>query len=103
MLNMVVVRFLDGTVQKGKVNNLNPKDPVFHFVSSDGKSTKKIGVERLKAVFFVKDFQGNDEYNESKDFPPNASPGLGKKTRVVFKDGEILVGFCNTYQASQQG
>ena len=103
MLNKVVLRFLDGLVQKGTVNNFNPKDPVFHLVSSDGKITKKIGVELLKAVFFVKDFQGNDEYNESKDFPANTSPGLGKKTRVLFKDGEILVGFCNAYQSAQQG
>lgn len=103
MLNKVVVRFMDGTVQKGTVNNFNPKDPAFHLISSDGKSTKKISADKLKAVFFVKDLQGNVDYNESKDFPPNPSPGLGKKTRVLFKDGEILAGFCNAYQPAQQG
>ncbi len=103
MLNKVVVRFLDGSVQKGTLQNFNPRDPVFHLVGADGKSTQKVSADRLKAVFFVKDLQGNFEYNESKEFPPNPSPGLGKRTRVLFTDGETLAGFCNAYQPNQQG
>jgi hypothetical protein len=103
MLNKVVARFLDGTVLKGTVNNFNAKDPTFHLIAFDGSASKKVSLERLKALFFVKDLQGNTEHKESKDFPANTSPGLGKRTKVQFKDGETLAGFCNAYQPTQRG
>lgn len=103
MLNKVVVRFNDGSVMKGSVSNFSPRDPTFHLVATDGKTSKKIPVDRLKAVFFVKDLQGNVDYNETKEFPANPSPGLGRRIRVLCKDGEILVGYCNAYQPTQQG
>jgi uncharacterized protein DUF6982 len=103
MLNKVVVRFLDGTVLKGTVNNFDAKAPNFHLIAADGSAARKVTLDKLKALFFVKDLQGNTEHNESKDFPANASPGLGKRTKVLFKDGETLAGFCNAYQPTQQG
>ena len=46
----------------------------------------------LKAVFFVRDFVGNAEYNERKKFSPPASVRKGAECKVVFKDNEVLVG-----------
>jgi hypothetical protein len=56
----------------------------------------------LKAVFFVKDFGGNSDYNDKKEFDPAKAP-LGRKIKVVFKDGELMVGTTHGYQPNRPG
>ncbi len=103
MINKVVARFKDGTIEKGSVNNFNPRNPTFHLHPAEGGAGREIQVEQLKAIFFVKDLIGNPAYNEKKDIPVNASPALGRRVRVRFKDGETLTGFSNTYQKGAPG
>jgi hypothetical protein len=56
----------------------------------------------LKAVFFVKDFDGNPAHVDTTVFDPERRLD-GSPIRVVFNDGEVLVGTTNTYQAERQG
>jgi hypothetical protein len=56
----------------------------------------------LKAVFFVKDFTGNSSYNEKKSFAPGQIIN-GRKVKVSFKDGEVLVGSTMGYDPKREG
>jgi hypothetical protein len=62
----------------------------------------EISIKDLKAVFFVKDFAGNPQHVKSNEFDPSR-PQNGRKIRVEFKDGEVLVGTTMGYQPGRQG
>jgi small nuclear ribonucleoprotein (snRNP)-like protein len=103
--NKIVVRYQDGRVLKGYTNNFMPNKDVFHIIPLDAPAGSKpldIYVNVLKAVFFVKDFTGNKQYQEKKTFE-EAKPAVGKKIKVVFKDGEELIGTTQGYQPGRPG
>ena len=56
----------------------------------------------LKALFFVKDFAGDSEHVEGNEFD-SENPPAGSRIRVVFLDGEVLVGTTTDYQPDRQG
>jgi formylmethanofuran dehydrogenase subunit D len=56
----------------------------------------------LKGVYFVRDFEGNSQYNERKTFAENERPS-GRKVEVTFKDGEVMVGSTMGYDPQRQG
>ena len=58
----------------------------------------------MKALFFVKTFEGNKDYKPAEE-PSRESLKhiLGKKVRVTFSDGEVLVGTTNGYDPKRQG
>jgi len=97
--NMIVVNFKDQRILKGKTNDFLPNKNRFHLEQIDG-STTDIVVEDLKAIFFVKDFEGNKNHKDSyNDILSNA----GKKTRVEFLDGETIYGYTLGYSPERQG
>jgi hypothetical protein len=103
--NKIVVRYLDGRVVKGYTSNFMPNKDVFHLMPLDAPAGSKpidVSVYGLKAVFFVKDFTGDKEYKEKKAFD-GAKPVVGKKIKVVFKDGEELIGTTQGYQPGRPG
>jgi hypothetical protein len=103
--NKIVARYQDGRVLKGYTSNFMPNKDVFHLVPLDAPAGSKpldVYVNVLKAVFFVKDFAGNKQYQEKKTFN-TANPIMGKKIKVVFKDGEELIGTTQGYQAGRPG
>jgi len=92
--NKIVARFSDGRVLKGVTHDFAPNKPSFHlFMDSEepSKEQTEINVSDLKAIFFVKDFGGDSAYNERKDFL-SEDKLYGKKVKIVFSDGEALVG-----------
>jgi hypothetical protein len=95
----VVARFRDGRVMKGHTADFIPTKSTFHLTVVDSVEHKPIAVQHaeLKAVFFVKDFKGNPGYNDRKEFD-SGKPTAGRKIRVVFKDGETMVGTTQGYQ-----
>lgn len=99
LLNKVVARFRDGRVLKGHTTDFIPTKSSFHITLPEASDGKPISVQlsELKAIFFVKDFRGDPGYNDKKDFD-SSKPVAGRKIRVVFKDGEILVGTTQGYQ-----
>ncbi len=88
-----VVRFSDGKVLKGYLRDFSPQaaDAV---LEEDGTGTMHtVRVDDLKAVFFVKSFEGNHEYRDKKTY--GISHNRGRRAFIKFKDGESLVGFLD--------
>jgi hypothetical protein len=103
--NKIVARYSDGRMMKGSTSDFMPNKELFHVVPVDappGSKPLDVFVKDLKAVFFVKDFDGNPQYREKKDFDPS-KPVPGRKIKVVFKDGEIMTGTTQGYQPGRPG
>jgi hypothetical protein len=101
----IVIRFSDGRIKKGYSQDFFPNKPVFHFtISQSGESAEpeEIRLVDLKAVFFVKTFDGNPGYSERKEFAEGDSP-KGRKVEVTFADGEILQGSVLGYNRKEIG
>ena len=103
-MNQVVAHFLDGRVAKGTTNNFLPAKDRFHLVplgSSISAKPSEVLLVELKALFFVKDLRGNPNYQERVGEGSRA--GMGRRVRVVFKDGEQLEGTTQGYQPGRPG
>jgi hypothetical protein len=100
MRNTVVVHISGGTLLKGVTNNFFPNKDKFHLADKDTGEVREVAVAGLKAVFFVKCFEGNPAYRDQTDVERT---GLGKKIRVDFNDGEIMVGYSQGYSANRLG
>jgi hypothetical protein len=104
-VNKVVVRFADGSVIKGVTSDFFPAKDFFHVMVANGQAgadPMEIRTSTLKALFFVKDYAGDPEYNERKAFDPSRPPA-GRRIRVEFEDGEVLVGTTMGYQPGRPG
>ncbi len=105
-MNRVVARFRDGGVLKGYTNDFLPGKDRFHLSSGEdgsvGPTPVEVVVAELKALFFVKTFAGNPWHLERKDFSA-APPGAGRRIRVIFTDGEELLGMTQGYDPSRAG
>jgi hypothetical protein len=105
MQNKIVVQYLNGSVMKGSTRDFMPNKEIFHLVPFDAPQDCKpvaVVVKELKAVFFVKDHVGNSKYQEKKEFDKD-KPALGRKIKVVFLDGEMLIGTTQGYQPGRPG
>jgi hypothetical protein len=104
-LNKVVARFRDGRLVKGSTSDFVPAKEFFHVAEVDAaRGTKPVlvQVKELKAVFFVKDFAGRPDYNPTNEFEGDRMPP-GRKIKVVFADGEVIVGTTQGYQPGRPG
>lgn len=100
----VVFRYLSGGLVKGYTRDFSPNKESFHVEvlgETEGKIVE-VNVKDLKALFFVKDFAGNAAYNERKQFREGQQI-TGRKVRVTFKDGEVLVGTTIGFDPKRQG
>lgn len=105
MINKVVARFADGRVLKGTTADFFPAKESFHVTPVEaplGAEPIEVRTPELKALFFVKDFAGNPGYVERKEFDAGRS-SAARRIRVVFRDGETLVGTTTGYQPSRPG
>jgi len=100
----VVARYADGRVLKGYAADFDPDQPRFTLVSGRGspEESVEIRLEELKALFFVRSFEGDSGHDESKD-PYQARPPGTRKIRLEFLDGELLVGYTATPDARRFG
>jgi len=104
-MNQVVAHTKTGQLIKGITNNFLPNKESFHLLpagSAPGSKPMEVFLNQLKAVFFVKDLQGQRDHQEKNAFDPYAFQ-QGKKIRVVFQDGEVLVGLTQGYQPGRPG
>lgn len=102
-LTKVVVAFLDKHRQRGYtydfspmrdyLNLLPPEDPL------QGRGTR-VNLKDVKALFFVRDFVGNRNAQETPDLE---SAAHGRKIEVSFSDGEKLVGKTEGYNPQKLG
>ena len=103
--NKIVARYLDGRVEKGTTTDFSPNKDLFHLApleAQPGGKPMEIRISDMKAVFFVRDFTGNRDYNDRKEFD-SARPAVGRRIKVIFKDGELMVGTTQGYQPNRPG
>lgn len=94
------MRFLDGRIIKGYIGDFSP--PCEHISVVDETSNEQdIQLNELKAVFYVKSFEGNTGYSETKSFTKTNQKG--KKVLVRFEDGERLTGYLEGDVPWQKG
>ena len=99
MNNQIVIRLKNRELKKGYTDDFIPTKDSFHLNSREGK-TEKIIVDDTKAIFFVKDLDGNKNYKYTyKD----VISGEGKKAVVYFKDGETIKGYILVYSPERAG
>jgi hypothetical protein len=98
MQNKIIVRFTDGKILKGTTADLFPNKAVFHLQEMESGTLQEIDIHHLKAVYFVKSFEGDPGYQEKDDIE---RVGLGRKIKVHFKDGETLVGYTQGYSPNR--
>jgi hypothetical protein len=101
----MVVRYANGTVARGFIQNFSPNKDFFYLTPADNSSGPPIYVsmKRLKALFVVRDFHGNPQFKERNFFMEGENPS-GLKLEVTFADGEVMVGSTLlNYDPKRQG
>lgn len=95
MRSKLVVHYTDGRLVKGSSPDLFPNRPSFHISDWETEATSLVHLAELKGVFFVKEWSaGADRKSRRYDVE---RPGLGRRVRVHFKDGEVIEGYTNGY------
>ncbi len=105
MYNKVVARFVDGRLIKGTTFDFFPGKDVFHLLEADGPPgghTVPIRTRDLKALFFVKDLVGDPGHSQPPQSAEERSSAT-RKIRVLFRDGEVMVGTTPGYHTDRQG
>ena len=89
----VVARYTNGTVIKGFTQDFSPNKDRFHLIPVDKRpgGTIEVVVSRLKAIFVVRDFNGDPQYKEQKTFVKGETSS-GLRLEVTFNDGEVMAG-----------
>ena len=89
----VVARYTNGTTIKGFAQDFSPNKDRFHLIPVDKRSgwTIEVFVSRLKAIFVVRDFNGDPGYKERKNFVKGETSSV-LRPEVTFNDGEVIVG-----------
>lgn len=88
-----VMRLNDGRLLKGFVEKFSEELPELALKDADSGMTHTIITRDVKAVFFVRCFEGDQEYKEKKSYA-TVRP-KGKRVFVKFRDGEGIIGFLD--------
>jgi hypothetical protein len=103
----VVLKDKNGTIIKGWVDNFNPNREIFFLHPLKEYSDKEklnITLQNLKAIFFVKDFIGNKDYQKVRSFENfNFSTPSQRPVIVYFHDGEKIFGTTYSYNPTKTG
>ena len=100
MLNKVVLHFVGGEIRKGTTEDFAPNKETFHLKDAEGGNVSLIDYKKLKAVFFVKSFEGNPHYQERTGAERT---GFGRKVRVDYYDGESQIGYTQGFAPNRPG
>jgi hypothetical protein len=97
----VVARFRDGRLVRGYTADFHPSKPQLHLSAEPHSSdTLFLELSQLKALFFVRDFNGDQMRVDRQEF---ASAPQGRKVIVTFHDGETLIGSTLGYRGEGEG
>jgi hypothetical protein len=97
MAHKVVAHFIDHTIVKGTSMDVDPGKRFCHVLTEDQGSVE-VDLSQVKALYFVKDFGGRPEYNETGEAKDGDSRLRGShQARITFQDGEQLSGLMNRY------
>jgi hypothetical protein len=98
---MVVAGYRDGRRVKGVTLDFLPNKEAFHVQCEEG-DVIEIRVRELKSVFFVRDLVGDSNNRHRGDFDLSSTMS-GRRIRVVYFDGEELLGTTQGYSAERHG
>jgi hypothetical protein len=100
----VIVRYTDGRLIKGFTKDFFPDRECFHLYPAESPQGEPVEIHMtsLKAVFFVREFAGDDSYDERKTYMEGENPS-GEKVRVTFKDDEVMIGSTLGYDENRPG
>jgi hypothetical protein len=98
--NRVVAHFRDGRIVKGSTTDFLPTRETLHIHT--GAAVETVRIAELKALFFVRDLVGDPGRQDHNEFDVNRSLH-GRRIRVEFDDGEVLVGTTQGYQPERAG
>lgn len=100
----IVVRYLDGSTRKGYTLDFHPsREHLSLWPSVNASRAERVIVPlgRLKALFFVKDFDGDpSRVRPADDFGDTSS---GRRIEVTFQDREVLRGTTLAYRPDGTG
>jgi hypothetical protein len=102
-LNKVVVGFLHGGRTKGYVCDFSSLESSFNLLPQEDPLQAqgiKVAMKDLKAVFFVWEFAGKPESDDSLHA---GAPMGGRTIEVTFTDGEKIVGRAEGYSSQRIG
>jgi small nuclear ribonucleoprotein (snRNP)-like protein len=101
----VAVRLRDGRVLKGYTLDFNPNREKLHVIDpADERKTLEVTLSEVKAIFYVRTFEGDSKRVKPKDITEKNLDGMpGVKLKVTFKDGEVMFGTATAYSPGRTG
>ena len=99
MTSKIVIHFKDGSIKKGTTDNFKPDRNSFSLKNIE-ENQEEVNIVGIKSIFFVKDFEGKKHF--SYEYKDNI-PGAGRKIKIEYYDGEIIVGYVFGYSPKNQG
>lgn len=100
----VVAHYLDGRLLKGTTRDFTALRPVFHLQPMGGGEAASVRCDQLKAIFFVRDYDGFPGRRDIRGFLEAPSENAhGRKIAVRFKDGELFCGYSLAYSSDRVG
>ena len=100
-LHKVVVHYRDGALLRGHTRFFFHEQDRVEITDLEDV-THNVDLCKVKAVFFVREFSGDPDYGERKAFSQD-SPVFGDSVRIVFSDGEMLLGRAMGYRPEEKG
>ena len=104
-MNLVVVHFQNAEILKGQTLDFIATKDRFHLIVAGmalGTKPLEIIVDKLKAIFFVRSLEGKPGQKKINEFRPGQDI-QGKKIKITFKDGEVMLGTTQSYQSGRPG
>ena len=102
----IVLRHLDGRISKGYSMDFSPSKSSLHLrqdpTGASGDKPIDLRIGELKAIFFVKTFEGNRDHHERRRFL-GEDKLHGRKIEVTFVDGEVMQGSTMGYDPKRPG
>ncbi len=100
----VIIRYVDGSLVRGFLGpedeaTLQKNETVPFVIQDVSGHSQEVRPSRIKAVFFVKTFEGSPDYSEFKVFT-NPPTGKGVWVRIRFGDGEVMEGVASNSLAT---
>ncbi len=105
MISKVVVKKKDGTLIKGTTGDFLPNKHIFHVHSrrQDKYNIYEVIVNELKAIFFVKELEGNKSKHDIPKKTIEPQHTIGRHIKVFFYDGEIIEGLSHSLHLNNLG
>jgi hypothetical protein len=102
-MNKVVVHTGSGEIIRGYTGDFSGSKPFFTLSTTEENisTNQKIPLNGLKAVFFVRSFQGNFLHKTLHTFAD--SPGYGRRVMLKFRDGERFYGRVEVMRQEDPG